>query len=96
MVVLRGETIKCSSQKKKKVQKLEKEHENTIQNLERQLNTNFNDTILEEVDIKKSQLQNLRKQRIDGVLTRAKCRYENLGEKPTKYLFGLEKKKLYK
>lgn len=38
------------------------------------------------------QLQNVREKVLEGVMLRSKCRYENLGEKPTNYFFNLEKR----
>ena len=32
----------------------------------------------------------MRKEKIDGVMLRSRCRYQNLGEKPSKYFFDLE------
>jgi hypothetical protein len=37
-------------------------------------------------------LENLRKIKIEGVMLRSKCRYEELGEKPSRYFFNLEKR----
>ena len=39
---------------------------------------------------KKEQLTDIRKNKIDGVMLRSKCRYQDLGEKPKNYFFNLE------
>ena len=39
---------------------------------------------------KKNQLEEIRKIKIDGVMLRSRCRYEDLGENPTKYFLNLE------
>ena len=39
---------------------------------------------------KKATLTELRESKIEGVMLRSKCRYQDLGEKPTKYFFNLE------
>ena len=39
---------------------------------------------------KKNKLEEIRKIKIDGVMLRSRCRYEDLGEKPTKYFLNLE------
>ena len=38
----------------------------------------------------KERLVEMRKEKIDGVMLRSRCRYQDLGEKPAKYLFDLE------
>ena len=42
---------------------------------------------------KKNKLEEIRKIKIDGVMLRSRCRYEDLGEKPTKYFLNLESRK---
>ena len=39
---------------------------------------------------KQTELVNLRNEKIEGVMLRSKCRYMDLGEKPTNYFFSLE------
>ena len=39
---------------------------------------------------KQNQLINVRNEKIGGIMLRLKCRYMDLGEKPTNYLFNLE------
>ena len=39
---------------------------------------------------KKNKLEEIRKIKIDRVMLRSRCRYEDLGEKPTKYFLNLE------
>ena len=39
---------------------------------------------------KKETLAEIRKKKIEGVMLRSRCRYEDLGEKPTKYFLSLE------
>ena len=39
---------------------------------------------------KQNELVNLRNEKIEGVMLRSKCRYMDLGEKPTNYFFSLE------
>ena len=36
---------------------------------------------------KKTRLQETRQKKLEGVILRSKCRYEDMGEKPTKYFF---------
>ena len=41
---------------------------------------------------KKEQLYEIRKHILEGVMLRSRCRYEDLGEKPTSYFLNLEKR----
>jgi hypothetical protein len=95
LVTLRGETIKFSSHKKKMEQLEENKLEKEIITLENNISKNLetvHESILEELHKKKTDLYTLRKKVIEGVMLRSKCRYENLGEKPTKYFLQLEKR----
>ena len=92
--MIRGETIKYSSRKKKEKEKLQKQLEEEIAKLEKSMSeesvkfTVKNSTLLEE---KKNRLSELRENIIEGVMMRSRCRYEELGEKPTSYFLNLEK-----
>lgn len=93
LMIIRGETIKYSSLKKKKSMEEEKKLEDDIKGLENDINNNFqniNVEKLESLSQKKSSLIEIRQQKIDGVMLRSRCRYQDLGEKPTKYFLNLE------
>ena len=86
-------TIKYSFEKKRRTVETELRLENEIKSLENEINANF--TNIEEEKIRdlitnKEQLSNIRKNKIEGVMLRSKCRYQDLGEKPTNYFFNLE------
>ena len=90
--MIRGETIKYSSFKKKKQAEEEKQLEKEIENIEAKIKNNLNEiteknNILEE---KKNALSELRKVKTEGVMLRSRCRYEELGEKPSGYFLNLE------
>ena len=93
--MIRGKTIKYSSRKKKEKEKLQKQLEEEIAKLEKSMPedsvkfTVENSTLLEE---KKNRLYELRENIIEGVMIRSRCRYEELGEKPTSYFLNLEKR----
>ena len=61
--------------------------------LEEILNDNLmtidNNTILL-LDEKKSRLHEIRQKKMEGVMLRSRCRYEDMGEKPSKYFLNLE------
>ena len=95
MIILgiRGETIKYSSRKKKENNKQEKQLEEDILKLEKKIcESSANQEEINALDEKKNRLHDLRKNTIEGVLLRSRCRYEDLGEKPSSYFFNLEKR----
>lgn len=95
LLMIRGETIKYSSRKKKEREKIQKQLEEDIVKLEKNITENFQQLTQEDYDSleeKKSRLYNIRKNIIEGVMVRSRCRYQELGEKPTSYFFNLEKR----
>ena len=93
LVMIRGETIKYSSYKKKQITEQEVTLEREIKQLEEQVQNNLNDISMDEILLlndKKEKLEEIRKIKMDGVMLRSRCRYEDLGEKPTKYFLNLE------
>ena len=90
LMMIRGDTIKYSSIKKKLSCKEEQGLEKGIKDLEDNINTNFSHIINEQFNTlaqKKDRLEEIRKAKIQGVMLRSRVRYEELGEKPTKYFF---------
>lgn len=85
LLEIRGKTISYAAYKKKQSLLREQTLIQEINNLEEDdtLDTN----ILEE---KKTELQNIRKEKMQGILVRAKLRWAEEGEKPTKYFCNLE------
>lgn len=51
---------------------------------------NINEETIESLTEKKNTLAELRQNKIDGVMLRSRCRYEDLGEKPTGYFLNLK------
>ena len=93
LMMIRGNTIKYSSEKKKKRLKEEKTLEEDIKHLENELyenGININNQTVADLVQKQNQLINVRNEKIEGVMLRSKCRYMDLGEKPTNYFFNLE------
>ena len=93
LMTIRGNTIKYSSIKKRK--KLEDEHklEQEIKQLEDEINNDFSNIDDEKIlnlSRKKTILTDIRKEKIEGVMLRSRSRYQDLGEKPSKYFFNLE------
>ena len=95
MIILgvRGETIKYSSRKKKEKTKEEKQLESDILKIEKNISEkSVSQEQIETLEDKKTRLHELRKNTIEGVMLRSRCRYEDLGEKPSSYFFNLEKR----
>ena len=98
LLMIRGSTIKYSSQRKKQRQEEEAKLEKDIKLIEEEVNANFlnlSEDVLDELESKKSLLNEIQKEKIEGVLLRSRSRYEDLGEKTSHYFFNLEKKKFY-
>ena len=84
---LRGHSISYASFKNKQRTNLEKNLINTITYLENDLNeTNFG-----ELDVLKTDLQDIRQEKLKGNLIRSRAEYIDKGERPTKDFCGLEK-----
>ena len=95
LVAIRGETIKYSSRRKKESVKQETQLEEDIQKLEHDISENLENTNSDKItslNEKKKQLYEIRKHKLEGVMLRSRCRYEDLGEKPTSYFLNLEKR----
>ena len=89
-MMMRGNTIKYSSIRKKINLKKDNTLENDTSKLEEEINENFANIDVDKLEIlsqKKAALIELRKSKIEGVMLRSKCRYQDLGEKPIKYFF---------
>lgn len=93
LTLIRGETISYSSMKKKKSRKCEEKLEIEINKLESDLG-HSGDTrnTLEELEYKKSCLEDLRKQKIEESVLRSKLNWMEFGEKPSKFFLNLEKR----
>ena len=90
---IRGRTIAYSSRKNKNTNMAEKQLRSKIKTLEDNIFTGIIDSqMLDELEESKEQLKQIRNQRMKGVMIRAKAKYYEEGEKPTKYFLNLEKK----
>ena len=92
LVLIRGETISFSSMKKKKFIDVEKKMEEEIIRLEKDLESKDKD-MLEVLESKRNTLEELRKEKVNGILLRSKLKWVEFGEKPSKFFLNLEKKK---
>lgn len=85
LMEIRGKTISYSAYKKKQNQERENILIKDIQNLE-----NSPDPDLELIETKREELENLRKEKLHGVIVRSRVRWAEEGEKPTRYFCSLE------
>ena len=95
LLMIRGNTIKYSSNKKKQQLEEERKLEQEIKILENEINRTFlnmTEEALLTLETKKSILNDIQKEKIVGMMLRSRSRYEDLGEKPTQYFFNLEKR----
>ena len=84
---LRGQSISYASYENKQKHNREKELINNIGEIEGCINTNN----MEQLETMKTELFELRQEKLKGHIIRSKSEYIDKGEKPTKFFCGLEK-----
>ena len=94
LIMIRGETIKYSSIKKKENMQEEIKLEKEILEIEENINNNtlnihIND--LNSLEEKRNRLYEIRNKKMEGVLLRSRCRYEDLGGKANQMFFKFRK-----
>ena len=87
---LRGVTIQYGSRKKKAQGVREQELIESIQHFDSLASQD--ERVINVLERKKEELYRMRKEQMKGVLIRAKARWIEEGERPTKYFCGLEKR----
>ena len=93
LLIIRGKTIQYSLFKKKKSQEEENKLESEIKVIEDEIYNNLinmSEERLQEYERKKNTLNEIRNEKTEGIMLRSRSRYEELGEKPTKYFLQLE------
>ena len=91
-MMIRGETIKYSSFKEKKQTEEEKQLEKEIENIGAKISNSLNEITEDDInrlEERKNALSEIRKVKREGVMLRSRCRYEELGEKPSGYFLNL-------
>lgn len=83
---IRGKTISYSTYKKRTLTKMENDLEKEIQDMEQNLNDEVSDILAE----KQKELENIRQSKMKGKAVRARVKWIDEGEKPTKYFCSLE------
>ena len=91
---IRGKTISYGAYKKRQNEAQELNLEREIEILHENICENNVDIAgcLDQLEEKKQQLEELRKIKMRAAMLRAKVKYYELGEKPTKFFFDLEKR----
>ena len=87
LLQIRGETMKFASALKKRNLKREIDLKKEIESLE----NNDGSIDYPELDIKKRELESLRKEKLKGIMIRSRAQWLSEGEKPSKYFCSLEK-----
>ena len=87
LMELRGQSISYASYKNKQKHNREKELINNIGEIEGCINANN----MEQLETMKTELFELRQEKLKGHIIRSKSEYIDKGEKPTKFFCGLEK-----
>ena len=92
--IIRGHTIKYSSQRKKRINSEVANIESKLQDLQSQLSINHEDTdnIIENIELLKYQLKNKFQERTQGAIVRSRTQWYEEGEKNSNYFFNLEKR----
>ena len=88
--MIRGETIKYSSIKKKENMQEEIKLEKEILEIEENINNNtlnIHINNLNSLEEKRNRLYEIRNKKMEGVLLRSRCRYEDLGGKSQPNIF---------
>jgi hypothetical protein len=89
---IRGRSIAFSCKKQREVRNKEHELEDKILELEKANENNSNEIVERELKKHNIELQQLRQEKIKGIMLRSKATWVEMGEKPTKYFCSLEKK----
>ncbi len=90
---IRGNTIRYSARKKKNRERVMKECEKEMQNLEKSLDSDpHNDEIIKRLTSVKKTLDDIVEEKTKGSKIRCKVRWYEEGEKSTKYFLSLEKR----
>ena len=93
---IRSATITYSKNKSKSIRNREQELIQKLDDLDGTICNNFSyphiDGVLREYDELKTELQSIYEEKGKQAIFRAKCRWVENGERPTKYFFNLEKR----
>ena len=89
-----AKTIKYSKQKRSSLRNKEEILQNELQELDYKIcnNDTFDQEILEKYEAAKEELKHIHEVKGREAMFRSKMKWFELGEKPTKYFFNLEKK----
>ena len=90
LMEVRSTVLSYSAKKKREKNNNEKTLEHEIKHLESKLHKTLQDH--DSILAKKQMLQNLRKEKMDGILLRSRAKWAVQGEKVSKYFCGLEKR----
>ena len=89
---IRGSAISLTSYKKKQQNKSEREIQGKLINLNKQYILNPSDSLNKDMEKTEMELKILREKKVNGIITRAKAKWQVEGEKSTCYFCNLEKR----
>ena len=92
IMMIRGETVQYSKQKAKRVRKEENEIEEKITKLQQNICAPDAQGVLNQIEILKNNLEELRQPMIEGIIIRSRVAWHEKGERNTKYFLSLEKR----
>ena len=92
LMMIRGETVKFSKRKARKNREKEDEITNIISSIRHSLHSNSSLENLKRLEEAQQALEDIRKPKIQGLITRSRVKWHEDGEKCSKYFLSLEKR----
>ena len=92
VLMIRGDTVQYSKQKAKQTRNKEENLQAEIISAENRLTNSYKEDDISYLDNLKSELEELRKPKIDGLIVRSRVAWHEHGEKNSKYFLSLEKR----
>jgi len=94
LMKIRGKTMAFSSKLKRGREKCENDIKGNLEKLESELanavDNIFKNDIIKKLAIENNKLEQIRKNKVQGIIVRSKAKWVEHGEKPTKYFLALE------
>ena len=92
LMIIRGETVRFSKRKARRSRQLEYEIMSEIANIKDSLESNKTRANLLLLEEAQGKLENIRKEKIEGLITRSRANWFEDGERCSKYFLSLEKR----
>ena len=92
IMVIRGESVKYSKQKARRLRELEKNADNTILEAQNKFDITKAEHDAINLDNTKNELEEIRRPKIEGLIIRSRAAWHQWGEKNSNYFLSLEKR----